>query len=312
MSLQALVWASSLGGALRPAHKAVLSALANFADAEGGSCYPSIGTLAERSCMSARNVQYRLRELQAFGLVTIERGTGRGLTSVYRLHLGASAPERVQSGAPFPKVERVQDSAERVQNPQKRVQSGAPFPKVERVQDSAERVQNPQKRVQSGAPDPLRDPVLDPSKIQIRSIGSEAKAIPAFELEHPEPKRQAPMLFALPGGKASAADLDAEFSEWWAAYPRKTGKGAARDAYAKARRKKGVTAGLLLAGVQKTKFPKDEKYIPMPTTWLNQERWTDKSAAPVSEKAKAAQGAVKEMREFYEKSGYTFAETVSY
>jgi len=286
MSLQALVWASSLGGALRPAHKAVLSALANFADAEGGSCYPSIGTLAERSCMSARNVQYRLRELQAFGLVTIERGTGRGLTSVYRLHLGASAPERVQSGAPFPKVER--------------------------VQDSAERVQNPQKRVQSGAPDPLRDPVLDPSKIQIRSIGSEAKAIPAFELEHPEPKRQAPMLFALPGGKASAADLDAEFSEWWAAYPRKTGKGAARDAYAKARRKKGVTAGLLLAGVQKTKFPKDEKYIPMPTTWLNQERWTDKSAAPVSEKAKAAQGAVKEMREFYEKSGYTFAETVSY
>lgn len=69
---------------------------------------------------------------------------------------------------------------------------------------------------------------------------------------------------------------DAQFDEWWQAYPRKIGKGQARKAY-KTAAKKTDHASLLAAAVsfaQKTKGA-DPKFIAHPTTWLNGERWDD-------------------------------------
>lgn len=63
------------------------------------------------------------------------------------------------------------------------------------------------------------------------------------------------------------------FEEFWAAYPRKAGKGAARVAYLKAIGK--TDARTLLDGVLAAQWPAAEKYIPHPATWLNQERWLD-------------------------------------
>lgn len=70
-----------------------------------------------------------------------------------------------------------------------------------------------------------------------------------------------------------------DFTEWWAAYPRKTAKKAAERAY-KAARRGGATRETLLAGVERSVRswqvegrPKD-KY-PYPATWLNQGRWED-------------------------------------
>lgn len=72
------------------------------------------------------------------------------------------------------------------------------------------------------------------------------------------------------------SDLDAEFAKFWEHYPRHTGKKAARAAYARARRSADVRAiaqGLLrqLPSLRDT----DPKYVPHPTTWLNQGRWED-------------------------------------
>ena len=66
---------------------------------------------------------------------------------------------------------------------------------------------------------------------------------------------------------------DPDFEEFWDAYPRKVGKDAARLAYAKARIR--ASAGNIIAGLARARWPRDPQYIPHPSTWLNQGRWQD-------------------------------------
>ena len=70
--------------------------------------------------------------------------------------------------------------------------------------------------------------------------------------------------------------LDADWSAWWAAYPRKRGKGQALRAYRTAR-KKATAEELLTAISQQSKAltARGAEYCPYPATWLNGERWTD-------------------------------------
>jgi hypothetical protein len=83
-----------------------------------------------------------------------------------------------------------------------------------------------------------------------------------------------------------AESRDGAFDEFWTLYPRKVGKGAARKAFTKAVSKVG-TARVRAALV--AQLPdlggREQKFIPHPATWLNQERWGDEpapSAIPVS------------------------------
>lgn len=71
---------------------------------------------------------------------------------------------------------------------------------------------------------------------------------------------------------------DAAFNSFWAAYPRKQGRGAARKAFQKARKKASLETMLSAIERQKrsTQWTRDGgQYIPQPATWLNQERWSD-------------------------------------
>jgi len=83
---------------------------------------------------------------------------------------------------------------------------------------------------------------------------------------------------------ASASSLARDFEGWWLVYPHKASKGAARKAYAKAR--KAVDAKILLAGAKR--YAADPKRDPAFTkhgaTWLNSECWLDEttSAAPMA------------------------------
>jgi hypothetical protein len=70
----------------------------------------------------------------------------------------------------------------------------------------------------------------------------------------------------------------AGFDPFWSAYPRKTGKGAARKAWPKALAKVGGPdpPGLLLSALERVKRTwTDSKFIPHASTWLNEERWED-------------------------------------
>lgn len=69
------------------------------------------------------------------------------------------------------------------------------------------------------------------------------------------------------------ADL---FNEFWAAYPRKVGKGQARKAYAKALRIASHDDIMFGLSQQRPSMEaKEPQFIPHASTWLNGERWDD-------------------------------------
>lgn len=75
-----------------------------------------------------------------------------------------------------------------------------------------------------------------------------------------------------------SADAEAEFEAWYAAYPRKVGRGQAVKAYKAALKK--ADAETIRAGLdaQLPAMSKSErKFIPLPATWLNGERWADEA-----------------------------------
>jgi len=75
------------------------------------------------------------------------------------------------------------------------------------------------------------------------------------------------------------------FEIFWSEYPRKIGKGAALKAFQKASAKESPEIILdgLRAWIASGKMP-EMQYIPHPTTWLNQARWTDDIEALVGSK----------------------------
>jgi hypothetical protein len=68
------------------------------------------------------------------------------------------------------------------------------------------------------------------------------------------------------------------FDQFWAAYPRKTGKGKARAEFAKAITRTTLDAILTALEWQRTQpdwVKNGGQFIPHPSTWLHQERWDD-------------------------------------
>jgi hypothetical protein len=71
-------------------------------------------------------------------------------------------------------------------------------------------------------------------------------------------------------------DIEQHFNTFWSEYPRKQGKGKAREAFTAAVKVAGVDA--VIAGAVRygsdANLP-DPQFVPLPATWLNQERWDD-------------------------------------
>lgn len=87
---------------MSPAQKAVLISMADQAN-DDGYCWPSVGTISNRTCLSERAVQGAIKWLQSAGLLgTSER---RGTSSVYQITPAAYAPPqmlRPADAAPTP------------------------------------------------------------------------------------------------------------------------------------------------------------------------------------------------------------------
>ena len=85
----------------------------------------------------------------------------------------------------------------------------------------------------------------------------------------------------LPDGSTARAN---RFAAFWAAYPRKQGKGAAEKAWNKIKPTAEVF-DRIMAAVESQKGCEQWKrnngqYIPNPSTWLNQRRWEDEPRHP--------------------------------
>ena len=89
----------------------------------------------------------------------------------------------------------------------------------------------------------------------------------------------------------SAENISDPFEIFWSTFPRRIGKGAARTAFAKA--KKLVSSSKIIEAAQEfadfcEEQGTEKRFIPHPSTWLNQERWDDDLE---SEKQQSTHGA---------------------
>lgn len=96
------------------------------------------------------------------------------------------------------------------------------------------------------------------------------------EQEEREQEERGDLALALDDAPPPKVDLAAGFVRFWEAYPRKTGKGAARTAFTRAVEKASLEEICSSAAAfARFREGEDPKFTPHPTTWLNQERWTD-------------------------------------
>jgi 5-methylcytosine-specific restriction endonuclease McrA len=75
---------------------------------------------------------------------------------------------------------------------------------------------------------------------------------------------------------------DLEFKQFYQAYRRKEAKGAAEKAFKAARKK--ASMGQIMAGLERFVWPTDPTFIPLPATWLNQQRWLEEPPTPQQSK----------------------------
>lgn len=80
--------------------------------------------------------------------------------------------------------------------------------------------------------------------------------------------------------EAAPASYSGSFEEFWGAYPKKTGKGAAFKAWQRVKMDKEDLLGACLRALNWQKkseqWTRDKgQFIPMPSTYLNQRRWED-------------------------------------
>jgi DNA-binding transcriptional ArsR family regulator len=109
MSLRATLWAFDDVVTENPYDKLLLLALADEADDTGGSCYPSMRRLAERMSVHVTTVRRHLDDLEAAGLITVDRPEkqGRGHHNRYQLAM----PERVAACDPSGPETEIKGSA---------------------------------------------------------------------------------------------------------------------------------------------------------------------------------------------------------
>ena len=101
--------------------------------------------------------------------------------------------------------------------------------------------------------------------------GSErTRSLPSEEEEEEETESKSEAKSNPNTSRASA------FDAFWSAYPKKTGKEAARKSFARAKADIGTMLSALEVQKQSEQWTKNNgQFIPNPTTWLNQGRWED-------------------------------------
>lgn len=245
MSVQATTWVWDHSKA-ENAGLLVMLAIADGANREGAASMQSVPTIAKMCRISERHVMRCIVKLIEMG--ELER-TGRSQrygTSVYRLARMGRDPDY----GPEPTPDELSGGQD------VRGDAGVTEPLTSDPSTPDPQVTQPQETYPNNNPTPS----------SVDDAPAESGASP--DGDGVEAKSKGP----------TVEQLDAAFEKWWALYPRKVGKQAARKSFDKALKQttyrklgEGLEAAVHEWQVKET--PKDK--IPHPTTWLNEGRWDD-------------------------------------
>jgi Helix-turn-helix domain len=246
-----------------------------------GRCDPTYPTLAAESHVSERNIYRLIPLLERTGWLAVQRAGGR-LRNQYTL-LNPANPAKAVSGLnPAKAVSGLPMSTlpNEATNPAI-TESGLTLPYVGR-QKAKRAKRKAEEELDSRAPHfaSLGDSQAEPPQTPARAGLAEPK-----ERGRRGRKKESA---AKPQARISPAEVAERFERFWAAYPRKVAKEAARRAYDKAL-ERGVTPAVLLAGAQRYAAERQgepPRYTKHPATWLNGGCWEDElSGAPVIDQA---------------------------
>lgn len=252
----------------------VLLVLATFANPDGTSARPSIQTLAEKAYKRPRVTVDALARIEAAGLIS--KSADLNGTTVWRLHMEVS---RIGPTVLDQKRERERQlAADRQRRRRQRL-----------AEQASSRAPAERDVTHPGC---VTEPDVTHSESVSHASGERESRIPDAcvtqaaalqpQVSHGVPALDLPLTYQGPiSPPPPAAIADAQFDEFWKAYPRKVGKGAARKAWAKAIKTSPATDITAAA----TRFAaeragKDPKYTPHPASWLNAERWSDEPERP--------------------------------
>lgn len=269
-----LVWRARLpeqGRKKDSSAKLVLARLADIANDTGGSIYPSVPRIAGDCDLGERTVQEALRRLQGLGVLLLVREADCAAreSREYRIDLTALKAlipsDHVPSSNPASGARFAPDAN--------------PAPGANITPDA--NIAPPWREVRTSpgagfAHQPPEEPPcnhhenllleIEPQNCPADPSTHAVTGEPVAKLEH----REVPQ----PTG-----NVDVEFQEWYAIYPRKEDPKKARNAYWKAR-KEGVSADELLEGVRRYASQvraerRERKFIKHPTSWLNAGSWAN-------------------------------------
>jgi hypothetical protein len=114
-------------------------------------------------------------------------------------------------------------------------------------------------------------------------------------------------------GEKEDANAVSAFSAFWAAYPKKRNKKDAFEAFVKLDPDDALL-GVILGAVKNQKTWEDwkrdkGKYIPLPSTWLNNRRWEDEPTEIMAENPKPRYGNFDPHQAFVAAVEKTYGET---
>lgn len=260
MSYSAMHWVrnTEIGN---PTLKAVLYAIANYADEEG-FCWPSQSRLSKDTELGERTVRKALLELEERGVIERtprKNDKQRYRTDVIRLVGQFADPRTIQSTKKKPAA----SDADGDENPAAR---GAEPAASDAGGPAARGAGEPAAR---GAGKPL---YREPSE----SEPSEREETRDARAPSPDP-----------------SDWPRDgFDRFWKKYPQKVGKAAAETSFARVKKSRKVTFDVMMAGLDSYVAKTDDRPWCNPTTWLNQRRWEDE---PVDGQPKKPEPAKRRM-----------------
>ncbi|ABK02744.1 hypothetical protein Arth_1350 [Arthrobacter sp. FB24] len=269
-----------------PSVKLVGFTMATYADADGGRVRPGQSRLAAvigTSISTVRRGQTELEDIGMLDMVVKGRSFGRGhlgsFASEYRLSVPSDLLEAIPMldqdeqnyGAPV--------TGTSANNRPPMTPSSAELPVI-----SEELPVTSEELPVIWAEEPVthehppqhehhnKDQNKEHQSLSVAEADAQARDPRQGEIEIDLPTEEPPLSKA-----ALAKQIAEDFQDWYAIYPKHSGRGAAVNSYTKAR-KNGATLGELLAGARRyaaERQGQDPQFTKAPATWLNQECWAD-------------------------------------
>lgn len=237
------------GEHLKASSLSTLKALAFCTGEHSNSCYPSVRTLQEMTGHSVQTIRAALNDLEEMGFIT--RAARAGTSTVYALQIDVMRAHH--------RRRRWTETRD----------TGNPY-----------------------AGDPNAVTVVDEipveeQPVKVKRINFTEATVEPVEAETPAPVPAVAQVDLAPAKAKRHTGVDADFEEFYAAYPRHVGKEAARRAFVKAVKNKAPAADII-EGARRyaaatAAAGTETRFIAHPATWLNAGRWSDdmEDAAPV-------------------------------